>query len=170
MRAVERVVVVLFALSAILPVVVAAQASDDDLRNTIQNSVLSDPRAANIPPAQLQGLIDSLVAQAQAQHMTSADILQRPQQAATGSTFNGSQSQQGATCPAGWQGYLCNFNQIFGFEGNNYEIPIFLLVTTAFLIAVVWEMILHHRKKLAKAVNTPEVPKKLAEDNFKSYN
>jgi hypothetical protein len=145
----QRFVVVVFAFAAFAPVLVRAQAGSDDLRNTIQSSVLSDPRVANIPPDQLQSLIDALVAQAQAQHMTSADILFRPQQAAVGSTFAGGQAQQNAACMTGWQGYLCQFNQVFGFEGGNYEIPIFLLVTTAFLIAVIWELIIHHRKKMA---------------------
>jgi hypothetical protein len=143
-------VVAVLALAAFAPVLVSAQAGSDDLRNTIQSSVLSDPRVANIPPDQLQSLIDALVVQAQAQHMTSADILFRPQQAAVGSTFAGGQVQQNAACMSGWEGYLCQFNQVFGFEGGNYEIPIFLLVTTAFLIAVIWELIVHHRKKMAK--------------------
>ena len=151
-RTVSYLAVLSFSLAALSPVVVLAQASPDDLRNTIQNSVLSDPRVANIPPDQLQGLIDALVAQAQAQHMTSADIIYRPQQAAAGATFPGAQAQESAACMTGWQGYLCQFNRVFGFEGGNYEIPIFLLVTTAFLIAVIWELIVHHRKKMEKKV------------------
>jgi hypothetical protein len=141
---------------ALSPVVVSAQ-TNDDLRNTIQNSVLSDPRVASIPPDQLAGLIDALVAEARSKNMTSADILTKPQQAAAASSFSVNQTPS-AACATGWQGYLCEFNQVFGFEGNNYEIPVFILVTTAFLIAVIWEMILHHRKKLAKAAAKKSPP------------
>jgi hypothetical protein len=157
---VKKVMTALFALFILTPMFALAQTASDDLRNTIQNSVLSDPRVANIPPAQLQGLIDALVAQAQAQHMTSEDILYRPQQAAAGSTFAGAQAQLNTACLPGWQGYLCQFNRVFGFEGGNYEIPIFLLVTTAFLIAVIWELILHHKKKMLKkkTANPPSSP------------
>jgi len=150
LRTIRFAIAVALALAAFSPVVALAQSSQDDLHNTIQNSVLADPRAANIPPDQLQGLVDALVAEAQAQHMTSADILYRPQQAAAGSTFTGGQTQESTACATGLQGYLCQFNRVFGFEGNNYEIPIFLLVTTAFLIAVIWELIVHHRKKMEK--------------------
>lgn len=129
----------------------ASATASDDLRNTIQASLLADPRVANIPPEQLQGLIDALVAQARARNMTSADIVTRPQQqAAAGSTFAPDAQAQAAVCETGWQEYLCNFNKVFGFEGNNYEIPIFLLIVTTFLIAVIWELILHHRKVLQK--------------------
>jgi len=147
-RGLKTIGMSLVALCVLAPILASAQTSTDDLRLVIQNSVLSDPRVANIPPAQLQGLVDALVAQATAQHMTSEDILWRPQQAAA-ATFSSNDSSQNAVCVTGWQGYLCNFNQIFGFDGNNYEIPIFLLVTSAFLIAVIWEIILHHRKKMA---------------------
>ncbi len=157
MEIINKILATVLAIAAFMPIAVSAQEANADLRSTIQNSVLADPRVANVPPAQLQELVDALFAQAQAQHMTSADILWRPQQAAAGSTFGNNQGAETTTCTSGWQGYLCNFNHIFGFEGNNYTIPVFLLVTTAFLIAVIWELIIHHRKKMAKmaAAATP---------------
>jgi hypothetical protein len=138
------------------PAFALAQTSQADLRTTIQNSVIADPRVANIPPQQLQALIDDLVAQANAQHMTASDILSNQPQAAA-STFAAGQSYNEA-CAAGWEGYACNFNKMFGFDGNNYTVPIVLFVTTAFLLAVIWELILHHRKKLAKASMLPPPP------------
>lgn len=140
------------ALVLLAPALAAAQIPSEDLRNLIQGSVLSDPRTATIPPAQLQGLIDALLAEAQAKNMDSGDILWRPEQTANVS-YSQSEDQvttQTPGCALGWQGYLCNFNRVFGFEGGNYQIPLFMLFVSAFLIAVVWEMILHHRKKLAK--------------------
>ena len=149
MQTTRKIIASLVLLIAVVPTFTFAQDASADLRNTIQNSVLSDPRTAGIPPAQLQGLIDALIAQASAQNMTAQDILWRPQQAAA-STFAPGADSQSAACAPGWQGYLCQFNQTFGFEGGSYEIPLFILVTTAFLIAVIWELIIHHRKKLAK--------------------
>jgi uncharacterized membrane protein len=143
-----RMIGVGFVALAMIPAAVSAQTSTDELRSVIQNSVISDPRTANIPPAQLQGLVDALVEQANAQHMTAADIIWRPQQAYA-ATVSAQATTQASVCMTGIQGYLCNFNQIFGFEGNNYEIPILLLFTSAFLIAVIWEIHVHHRKKMA---------------------
>jgi hypothetical protein len=139
-------------LILVAPAFAAAQIPSEDLRTLIQASVLSDPRATSIPPAQLQGLVDALLSEAQAKNMTSGDILWRPNQSAnvSYSQSGDEMSVQSGACAIGWQGYLCNFNKVFGFEGGNYQIPLFMLFVTAFLLAVVWEMILHHRKKLAK--------------------
>lgn len=157
MTHIQKFLTVLFTLAALVPALAAAQNSSDDLRNTIQASVIADPRVANIPPAQLQGLIDALVVEANAQHMSSADILWKPQQQAAAATFSPGSQTPGVVCASGWQGYLCQFNQIFGFEGSNYEIPIFILITSAFLLAVIWELIVHHRKKMAQKAGRPLV-------------
>ena len=135
-----------------MPAFAAAQTSDTELRTTIQNSLLADPRTASIPPQLLSALVDSLTAQAQAQHMTASDILWKPQSAAIGSTYGTPGNSASATnCPTGWQGYACQFNEMFGFDGSNYEVPIFILIITIFLIAIIWEMIAHHRKKMLRA-------------------
>lgn len=148
----RKILYLLLSSMILVPALVFAQVPSEDLRTLIQASVLSDPRAASIPPAQLQGLIDALLSEAQAKNMTSGDILWRPNQSANVSySQSGDEvSAQSGVCATGWQGYLCNFNRVFGFEGDNYQIPLFMLFVTAFLIAVIWEMILHHRKKLAK--------------------
>lgn len=147
------------ALATILvmvPLVVSAQDAQEELRSAIQASVLSDPRAQTIPPEQLKELVDALAAQAQEQNMTAADILWRPQQ--TGLVADTSVKPVQADCTQGWQGYLCQFNKAFGFVGGNYEVPLFLLVISGLLIAVVWELIVHHRKKLAKQAATQAPP------------
>ena len=135
----------------VMPLVAFAQntpnaSSEDDLHVAIQTALLADPRVQNIPPAQFQGLLEALVAEAQAQHMSPADILWQPQRAAAASAVNAPSRE---ACASGWQGYLCQFNQVFGFEGGSYGTPVFLLVTTGLLLAVIWELIVHHRKKLA---------------------
>lgn len=128
---------------------VSAAAQVEDLRAAIQASILSDSRAQMIPPEQLKILVDSLVAQAQAQNLSAADILWRPQ-VAEAATVGAAQpmTSSSQTCASGWQGYLCQFNIAFGFEGGNYEVPLFLLITSGLLIAVLWELIAHHRKAL----------------------
>ena len=140
----------------VAPTLVLAQTSQDDLRNAIQASVMSDPRVSDIPPAQLTGLIDALVSQAQAQKMTAADILWQPRTAeAADSVTNAS----GSVCPSGWWGYVCQVNRTFGFEGSSWDIPIILLVVSGLLIVVIWEIIAHHRKaKAAKMAVAPKAP------------
>jgi predicted ABC-type sugar transport system permease subunit len=146
---------VFFTLVAFLPIAASALDSSTELRSVITNSVLADPRSAGIPPAQLQGLVDSLVAEATAQHMTVADIVAHPQVLTSDVTFGQGQNVRSAACTSGWQGYLCQFNRVFGFEGNNHTIPLILLVVSAFLLAVIWEMILHRRKAMALKATAP---------------
>ncbi len=146
MKSAKKIFAGFAVVGVLIPVVVSAQTTQTDLRNAIQASILSDPRSQSIPPAQMQALVDALTQQAQAQHMSASDILWQPKTAEAATLGSG----PGATvCPSGWQGYACAFNQVFGFEGNNYEIPIFLLVTSLLLIAVLWEVHQHHKKALA---------------------
>lgn len=156
MSMMRSVPTVLATILVMAPVVVSAQVAQDDLRNAIQASVLSDPRAQTIPPEQLKELVDALAVQAQEQNMTASDILWRPQQ--TGLVEEVSVKPVEVGCAQGWQGYLCQFNKAFGFVGGNYEVPLFLLVVSGLLIAVVWELIVHHRKKLAKQAATQAPP------------
>lgn len=135
---------VMVAVIFLLPFIANAQATVDPLRAAIWTSLLSDPRSANIPPAQMQLLVDQLAQKAEAQNMSVQDILWRPaanQEAAAVVATLG--------CEQGVVGYICSFNQAFGFSGTNYTVPLALLVTSGLLIVIIWEMIVHRRKKLA---------------------
>ena len=156
----RRAIAVLFSGAVLLaPLAVFAADSQADLRAAIQASVLADPRTASIPPSQLTGLVDALVSQAQAQNMSAADILWQPRRAEAASV-NGPAAVP--ACPNGWEGYLCQLNMVFGFDGGSYDIAIIILIASAFLIAVIWELIVHHHKKMAakaamKAAKMPPV-------------
>jgi hypothetical protein len=128
---------------------VLAQSAQSDLREAIQASVMSDPRVQGVPPDQLKGLIDALVAEAETQQMSSADILWQPQNALAASTAAGEE-----VCAPGWQGYPCVFNRVFGFDGSDYSLPILLLVTSGIAVLVIWELVAHHRKHEAQKAST----------------
>lgn len=149
----KKVLSLLLAMAFMTPVIASAQS--EDLRAAILASILSDTRAQTIPPEQLKILVDSLVAQAQAQNISASDILWKPQVAETAAVAvtQGTILPTKTSCAPGWNGYLCQFNLAFGFEGGSYEIPLFLLITSGLLIAVLWEVIAHHRK--LHAVQTP---------------
>jgi hypothetical protein len=148
---VRKALVTAILAASFLPVLASAQSSQDDLRNAIQASLLSDQRTQAIPPEQLNALVDALVAQAQSQHMSAEDILWRPTQVSEAAVGAADPSVPGSTnCVPGFAGYLCQFNAVFGFEGGSFEIPLILLVVSGLLIAVLWEVIAHHRKHLAK--------------------
>ncbi len=155
------------------PYILLAQTSQDDLRNAIQSSVMTDPRVQEIPPSQLTALIDALVAEAEMQHMSVSDILWQPQRAAVASAVEPETIQ---SCSVGWQGYLCQLEQVFGFTGSNYDLPIILLVTSGLLIVVLWEFIAHHRKMHAAqivetvSVSTPAPPSVSAQKRARPKN
>jgi hypothetical protein len=47
---------------------------------------------------------------------------------------------------------------VFGFEGSDYSLPILLLVTSGIAVAVIWELIAHHRKKVAQKAAMTSIP------------
>ena len=56
---------------------------------------------------------------------------------------------------------MCELNKTFGFDGRSYDVALIILVTSGVLIAVIWEMIVHHRRKMAAKstkMPTPVVP------------
>ena len=122
-----------------------AQIAQDELHAAIWASLLADPRTANIPPEQMQALVDALAVKAVAQNMTAEDITKG---STMGSTTATPVAAQHVVCQKGIMGYLCAFNQAFGFAGDTYIVPLMLLVTSGLLIVVIWEMIIHHRRKL----------------------
>ena len=133
-------------LALIFPLAVYAQAAQDQLHAAIWASLLADPRTANIPPEQMQALVDALAEKAVAQNMTAEDISNGSTMGSTAATPVAAQEME---CQRGIMGYLCAFNRSFGFSGDNYIVPLMLLVTSGLLIVVIWEMIIHHRRKLA---------------------
>jgi hypothetical protein len=138
---------ILGTVTALLPIAVFAQTAQDDLHAAILTSLLADPRSAGIPPAQMKSLVDALALQAQAQHMTAADILWRPNVVPS---FSNSQGSADTTaCGGGFSGYLCAINQSFGFGGDDVLVPAFLFASSGLLVVVIRRMRINHRAQLA---------------------
>ena len=117
--------------------------SQSELYNTIMSALLSDPRTAKLPPDQLQALVASLAAKAQAQGVTAADITwqpTRPQTTVKSSTQNASSGQ--SACDLSLPG-LCTINDFFGPAGALYAVPIFLLVIVLLVLII---RILHRNR------------------------
>jgi hypothetical protein len=120
------------AVITILAVPFFAGAQSTGLSDAIRAEILKDPRAADIPQAQIDAMVSSLAQTAAAQGITESDITWRP---ATSDT-----SRDGSAC-----GFFCQVNRIFGFEGDDYTIPFGLGITSALLIlfmSMMWHR--HH--------------------------
>lgn len=142
---------------------VAAQTqtqTQDELHATIMAAVLSDPRTANLPPAQLQALVNALAAKAKTQGVTSQDIAWRPQ---VPTTIAPAQAQSTAStstnsvCDPAFLS-LCDMSAAFGFLGNDYSIPVVLFITAGLLYIIVRRLHLHHHEE-AQVQTQMEPPK-----------
>ena len=137
-----------------LPLIVSAQAAQqDDLHAAIWSSLLADPRTAHILPAEMQQLVDALAAQAQAQHLTAADILWRPTSQQPAPSV--AETAQGAQCAAGFSGFLCKINQSFGFGSNDLIIPGFLFASSGLLAVVIRRMRINAKARMAAQAAAP---------------
>ena len=138
---------------------VHAQANQDELHATIMAALLSDPRTATVPPAQLQALVNALSEQAASQGLLPQEI--KWQVAAAAETFGQNGASQGGQC-GGLFPSLCAFSEAFGFTGADASTPIILFVTSVLLLFLLYEIIKHHRmkldaKKAASPASNPEV-------------
>lgn len=142
-------VVAISALLWLAPFFALAQQTgpDDDLHVAIWSSLLSDPRTANIPPDEMQRLVDSLAQEAQKQNLTPADILYRPerQQFAAASALPATDD----SCDAAITQVFCSFNSAFGFSGNDVTTPVSLLATSTLLILLIRRMTKMHNEHAA---------------------
>ncbi len=114
----------------VLPFTVGAQSVG--LTEAIRAEILKDPRSASIPTAQVDAMVASLAQAAAQQGVTESDITWRPAVADTGTS--------------GECGFFCSINEIFGFGGNDYTIPLGLGITSALLILFISMMLHRHHK------------------------
>lgn len=142
--------------SAALPLFVHAQAqTQDDLHAAIMTELLRDPRTANIPPDQLQALVDALAVQAQAQDVSAQDIRWHPQDV-TGLASQDQAAPYPDDCASGFSS-LCSISDAYGFSDESPTIPLVLLATSGLLILLIVRMIRHHTA-LPAIVPTPPAP------------
>ncbi len=121
--------VVATAVILALPFMVGAQSTG--LSEAIRAEILKDPRAADIPAAQVDAMVASLALAAAQQGVTESDITWRPAES--------SDASGAAPC-----GFVCSINAIFGFGGDDYTIPIGLGITSALLILFLSMMLHRH--------------------------
>lgn len=148
-RALLLLLVLVACLSA-LPLVTHAQTAQDELHAAIMNSLLADPRTANIPPEQLRVLVDALALQAQAQSVTAADILWHPDTFQQASGADQSSAEYFTGC-AGGLSALCPFSAAFGFAGSSFDptIPLGLFASSGLLFIILRRMIKLHETPAA---------------------
>ena len=122
----------LVSLALALPFAVQAQ---DDLTATIRAEILKDPRAAQIPQAQMDTMVAALAEAASKQGVTSSDITWRPAEVDPSLPYDETPCE-----------FFCYVNSIFGFGGGDYVIPLGLGVSSAILILIISMMLHRHHK------------------------
>ncbi len=118
--------------AAMLALPFAALAQETDLKASVRQAILNDPRAAGMTDAQINAMVDTLSEGAKEQGITSQDLVWRP-----APTDN---MQPVCTLPS----LLCAMNNAFGFDGSNPLIPTLLGVLAAILLFVIGVMLERH--------------------------
>lgn len=128
------IVAIVAAACLLLPLLIHAQTtSASDLSTTVRAALLKDPRAAALPPSELDAMVNALTAKAQAQGMTAQDIAYRP------GTIVPSVPVSSGTC-TDISSPLCALGQALGFDSPDKRVPIGLWITSVLLIVVIWHM------------------------------
>lgn len=129
-------------LLLLAPLVSSAQTTAPaEVRATIMAQLLEDPRTADVPPDQLQQLVDALAAQAEVQGVDTADLTWQPRP--TFAEPAAEPAVPGGACDGGFSA-LCVLTEAFGFVGDNPTVPLYLLVTSGLLVLLIVRMKRHH--------------------------
>lgn len=125
-----------------LPLAVHAQdmQASDEMKAAVMAQLLHDPRTAQLPPEQLQQLVDSLAQQAQAQNISLEDLRFQPGGFATPAAADTPAPQP--VCAGDFFG--CGMSYALGFIGDNPTLPLYFLVTSGLLILLIVRMKRHH--------------------------
>lgn len=107
-----------------------------DLSETIRAALLKDPRAASMPPAQLNAMVSLLAEQAQSQGMTAQDIAYRPNMSGY---YLGPVAPPASGC-TDISSPLCPLGQALGFDTPNKSVAVGLWATSGLLMATIWFM------------------------------
>lgn len=147
---------ILLIVAAALPFAVQAQESSADVRAAIRSELANDPRTSGFSEAQIDAMVDILLAEAQKDGLTASDITWQPAEAETFDTQDASSSGGVATsCDA--YGILCAFSDAFGFVGvGPHTITPFILGASSMaLIWIIAEMLHRHRMRMPVPASTP---------------
>lgn len=126
-----------------LPLAVYAQSApaSDEMKTAVLTQLLHDPRTAQMPPAQLQQLVDALAQQAAAQNITPDDL--RFQPSGFGEVPVTSAPRATVLCDGNFFGG-CTVSNALGFIGDNPTLPLYFLVTSGLLVLLIVRMKRHH--------------------------
>ena len=129
--------------------------ADADMESAVRSVLAADPRAAALPPAQLNAMVQALSKSAESKGLQASDIHLPPAE----STIAGAGSGQGSTvCGAQTPTFLCALATAFGLDGSN-AIPLWLGGTAALLILLIGTLLeIHHleHKKEMEAASAPQ--------------
>lgn len=129
-----RTTVQIAAVAVILTLPFLAGAQSAGLSEAIRAEILKDPRSASIPQAQVDLMVASLAQAAAQQGVSETDITWKP-------VAEGIESVTPRTCS-----FFCQIDEIFGFGGSDYTIPLGLGITSALLILFISLMLHRHHK------------------------
>ena len=125
------------------PAVLFAQGDyQTELRATIREAILADPRAGELSGEELKRTVELLASEADAEGVTAEDIVWRPEER----MFNegGASENTCGRIPV----VLCILNEALGFSGGNVLMPLLLLLCSLALMFVLSAMIrMHHRDR-----------------------
>lgn len=113
----------------------SASMQEVSLEAAIRAELQKDGRAAGIPTAQLDMLVEALATEAERQGVRATDI----------STWEAVSEETTVAEPA-CDSFICNVNRAFGWDGNFMLIPILLGILSLILIALFGLLLKHHHQ------------------------
>ena len=123
------------------------------MESAIRSVLAADPRAAALPPDQLNSMVQALSKSASAKGLQPSDIHLPP----TSNTMGATNGQGAASCDASTPSFICTLTNAFGFDGSN-TIPLWLGGASALLILIIGTMLeihhLEHKKEQEAAEHT----------------
>lgn len=115
------------------------------MKSAVMTQILRDPRAAEIPPEQLQALVNALAQKAESQKVPAADVMFQPA-TYTGEPVPAQDALLPGDCDYGFMS-TCSISEALGFVGEDVLlIPLALLAGSGLLILLIVRMKKHHHE------------------------
>lgn len=113
-----------------------AQSANADVRASIREEILKDPRTASLSEQEIDGLVDAL-----AEGVSAEGIVGVPFSAQPSSVPQIADADACADMPA----FLCTINRTFGFDGSNDLVLIALVALSGLIAFLLYELKRHTR-------------------------
>ncbi len=129
--------------------------SQMQLEASIRNALLSDPRASQLPPKELESMVHVLSASAQKEGITQSDIEKAQSVTSTKAKAPTSTSD---VCLTTTPAFICALAEAYGLDGSNL-LPFWLAGSAALLILIIGTMLeIHHLAHKKTLENTSSIP------------